>query len=615
MGRHKSGLLLAVLLAALTGCHRPGEPTRPKASGERNTLLIAPHIQGEVYCPQAAADPSVVDEDVAAAVCARARSNGATRVSALLDAMGPRTSPSGRYALGYTLTLPLMRYVRADGRGWSIDSAELANELTLVRDVDRPVVILLSADHFRDSGAALVDRLAQDERNLMWTPAGPLRLGRYFGLPVNAWTFADPEAPIAELKRRLVAAAVAEICRLDAPSKRRIAAVDLLGETHQLYPSFPDPPGYGGGFVVTDYSPASRAAFQAWLAQRFGTIGAFNQAVGGAFADFGKVEPPSRDMTAAGGTRLAHLDSAAAGRLAIYGWAYDPNGPAPRIALFVDGVQRATTIADLNRLDVPEADKTVRTPNVGWRLEYDYRGLAPGVHTLELRAEAHGRVVRFGARRFVVLSKPGETVGPLDTPVPPGTPDSAGLRLVIDGPAPDQPVLFNPLAELWLAYRNAQITHVYEAAADQAATCLPRTQIFSHQIAPQLYGSWNPDLMAVDASQARNPHYLPGTTLYGGSAFGDAFFRFKDRLGWTSYGVSELHPTFPLSVAEMEAMLDRHRRAGARYVAPFYMYVVPARITPTENKLTSWRIMPDNSDPRYGAASFYRAIQDLMRRG
>jgi hypothetical protein len=609
MARYKSGLLLAVLLATVTGC------TRFKTAGEQNTLLIAPHIQGEAFCPEAAADPTIIVDDAAAALCAKAHSNAAARISALLDAVGPRTSPSGHYALGYTLTLPLMRYARWDGRDWAVDTNELANDVSLIRDIDRPVVILLSADHFLDSGEEAVKRLAADDRNLMWTSDGPLKLGQYFGLPVNAWTFADPKAPIAEVKRRLIAAAIAEVCKLDAPSKRRVAAVDLLGEVHQLYPSFPDTPGYGGKFVVTDYSPASRASFRTWLEKRFGTIGAFNRAVGGQYASFQAVQPPSRDVIAAGGTQLAHLDAAAAGRLAIFGWAHDPNGPAPHIALFIDGVRRAVTVADLNRMDVPASNKTVRTPNVGWAFNFDYRGLAPGAHTLELRAEAHDREVRFGARRFIVLSKDGRATGALDIPVPAGTPDTGGMQLDIDGPAADQRVLFNPLAELWLEYRNAQVTEVYAAAADQAVSCLPRTQIFSHQIAPQLYGGWNPDLMAVAASQSRNPHYTNATTLYGGATYGDAFFRLKDRLGWKTYGVSEMHPTFPLSVAEMETMLDRHRRAGARYVAPYYMYAVPSRIIPAVNKLYTWRVMPDNTEARYGGATFYHAIQDLMRRG
>ena len=79
--------------------------------------------------------------------------------------------------------------------------------------------------------------------------------------------------------------------------------------------------------------------------------------------------------------------------------------------------------------------------------------------------------------------------------------------------------------------------------------------------------------------------------------------------------MSELHPTFPLTVSQMEGMLDRHRRAGARFVAPYYMYSVPPRITPGTSELSAWKITPDNPDPRYGAAAFYRAIQDLMRRG
>ena len=73
----------------------------------------------------------------------------------------------------------------------------------------------------------------------------------------------------------------------------------------------------------------------------------------------------------------------------------------------------------------------------------------------------------------------------------------------------------------------------------------------------------------------------------------------------------ELHPTFDLSAPQMEAMLERHRLEGARFVAPYYLYAVPTRIAPLENKLYSWRISKDN--PQYGSANFYDAISDLMR--
>jgi hypothetical protein len=595
--------LAALALVAISGCDRTAKSTFAADPGAGRVLVIAPHIQGEAYCPKAANDPRIIDEDVAAAVCARAHQNAAGRVAALLDAVGPARSPSGHYELGYTLTLPLMRYVRPAGRNWTIDTAELANDISLVRDVDRPVVVYLSLNHFQDSGEAAVKKLAANPRDLMWTAGGPLRLGQYFELPVNAWTLADRGAPIGQLRVQLVAAAAAEICRLQPAARARITAIDLLGEVHQLYPAFPDPPGYNRAFVPTDYSPASVTGFHGWLKERFGTVGALNGAVGGSFANFEAVRPP------------ASPDPASAGRLAVFGWAYDPAGPAPRIALYVDGVRRAEAVADLNRTDVPEASPEVKTPNVGWRIAFDYRGLAPGAHTLELRATARGKVVRFGGRRFVVLARDGRALGPQDVPLAAGSPDSAGLRLVIDGPAPDERVRFDPMAELWLAYRNAQVAETYQAAADTAAKCLSRGLLFSHQITPELNGSWNPELLAVAGSEAANVHYLPGVTLYNGAAFGDAFFRFHAKQGWGAYGVSELNPTFPLSVGQMEGMLDRHRRAGARYVLPYYMFAVPTRIHIGDNKLTAWRITPDNPDRRYGAANFYRAIQELMRRG
>jgi hypothetical protein len=75
-------------------------------------------------------------------------------------------------------------------------------------------------------------------------------------------------------------------------------------------------------------------------------------------------------------------------------------------------------------------------------------------------------------------------------------------------------------------------------------------------------------------------------------------------------GIYDRRP-FDLSQSEMEAMFERHRAAGARFIAPYYLYAVPDRITPPENQLHEWRITKDN--PKYGSATLYRAISDLIR--
>ena len=52
--------------------------------------------------------------------------------------------------------------------------------------------------------------------------------------------------------------------------------------------------------------------------------------------------------------------------------------------IYLDGKERGEATADLNRSDVPEADPKIRTPNVGWRYDLDYRGEMQGMHTLEV---------------------------------------------------------------------------------------------------------------------------------------------------------------------------------------------------------------------------------------
>ncbi len=257
----------------------------------------------------------------------------------------------------------------------------------------------------------------------------------------------------------------------------------------------------------------------------------------------------------------------------------------------------------------------MKTPNVGWRFNYDFRTLRPGRHLLELTAASqNGKLARFGYRPFTVYGMKGGSVPDLTPglPVPPGVQTTEGLRLLIDGPADGQHILYNGMAKLWLEYRNLQVRHYYEQFATLAErSCIPKDKVFSHEITPQLAATWDDELMAVSAAQRPDSLYSPGSTLYGGSAFGQAFFRLKASEGWKTYGVPELHPTFDLDVQQMETMLERHRMEGARFVAPYYLYTVPLRIPPVESKLYEWRISKDN--PNYGSANFYNAISDLMR--
>jgi hypothetical protein len=183
----------------------------------------------------------------------------------------------------------------------------------------------------------------------------------------------------------------------------------------------------------------------------------------------------------------------------------------------------------------------------------------------------------------------------------------------VDGPPPMTSLFYNPLAELWLEYRNIQVADYIKEFAELAdRSCLPREIVFSHQLLPELNSSWDMDLMAVNASQVPNQYYSQGATLYGGTVWGQAFFDWKNAQHWNTYAVSEMHPRFKLSLPRLESMFEAHRQNGARFIAPYFMTIVPWRIRQSQTgDLHGLTISPENH--LLGSDAFYQAIVDTMR--
>ncbi len=587
------------------------------ASGAELPLLIAPHLSGEAFCASAAANNAIVTQEDAVSYCAERNENAASRITTFLDSVGPAISPSGHFALGYTLSLPMLQFYRKSPSGaWLLDHQAISAAIRTVHDVKRPVVVYLSANHFTDGGIKLSDELAKDPTNLMWTSKGPLKTDQYFAIALHAWTLADPDAPITRMRRAAFTAVIDELCRLDPSSRSRIAAVSVLGEVHQLFPDLATDQGYSAGFDVTDYSPKAIVGFRAFLRAKFSTIDALNTWAGSAFGGFDTIQPPAKDIRH---DRLdnffQHIDPFAAGIVAVQGWAFDPSGGTPVLSIYLDGRFEGLAMADLNRTDVAEANHTVTRQNVGWRYNLDYRGEKPGVHTLEIFLEDHGRKTRITSRGLTVVARdqgPSPVLPVVAVQAEPADPKSPVL-VNVDGPAPLTPLFYNPLAQLWLEYRRKMVADYITSFAKIAGqSCLSHDIIFSHQILPQLNSSWDADLLAADASQLPNPAYRPGATLYGGATYGQSFFDWKNAEGWTDYGVSEMNPRFNFPVTEFEAMFEAHRRNGARFIAPYFMSITPDRVAPPAGfGLNEFKISPENH--RLGSDLFYQAISDTMR--
>jgi hypothetical protein len=297
----------------------------------------------------------------------------------------------------------------------------------------------------------------------------------------------------------------------------------------------------------------------------------------------------------------------------MYGWIHDRLGRKLTLKVLLDGEEVGEAEMGYSRTDVTEAVPTITNPNIGFRYGLNYREFAYGIHTLEVLVSTDGDPpVQLSKRDLVVVDRmqtPVTRIPYVDTGAAPMSAD-ANLSGWLDGPPGLQSVFYNPLAQLWLEFRNQVVrNYITQFATIAAKSCIPKSKVYSHQIAPTLYGSWNSDVLAADASRRNSDDYSQGPTLYGGAALGGAFLGLKQRLNWGRYAVNEMHPITPLADAEYAAMFDMHRTGGALFVAPYYLSALPDRLPPGSD-LERFRIAPDNV--RYGSDRYFRSIRSVM---
>ncbi|MHA6768578.1 beta-galactosidase [Sphingobium ummariense] len=589
------------------------------ANIDSRRTVIAPFILGQYFCDDAVDNPEVRNDNEAALFSASIGMNGAGRINRFLDSIGPKVSPSGRFSLGYTLNLPLLRYfTRVDGV-WTLNVEALRHNIRTILDVDRDVVIYLSANHFTDANEELVRELSQDATNLMWGRDGPLPPDDYFNHMIVSWTLSDYHAPITRMREEAFRAAAAIISELPDFAQRRIVAVSVLGEVHDMFPDFVRGPSQTLPVTqTTDYSPVAIHGFRHWLEERFGRIDALNAELGSSYQSFAAVSPPSRNMFQEPVESVfQHVDLSAAGSISVYGWLYDQLQRPTNVDVYLDGIFQGEAEMGLSRTDVTDNNDFISDPNVGWRLDFDFRNVTPGIHAIDIVVRVRGLAPLHMARRWLtVRAADGAAPEPMQ-PVPDlmalYVPMSSETTLMgyADGPEDGRAVIHNPLASLWLEYRNAVVRRYFEHFAGIVISAgIDPALVHSHQMAPNLYGSWNSDLIALDEMQRNPAGYTHGVTLYGGTAFGQSIDRMMQRLGWERYAVNELHTIVPLDQVGYQDMFEHHYRNGATFLAPYYMSIVPDRLL-SGSDLDKYLISPKNE--RCGSNLFWNAISNIMK--
>lgn len=581
---------------------------------ESRRLTLAPMIGGLDACLQNTRSPT---SPYFPPTCTGPEGSAAALVEATLKSLGPVQSPD--LDLGYTLKAPLLDFLRPEGSDWRIDAAAIRRLVNTVRDVPQPVVLYLFSNHF-ESKAPIEKVLASNPANMAVTAKGTLPVDLYYDTNLFPWSVADTTNDISHRRQQVIEAIATELCLQPAAVRERILGITLLGEVHQHFPHFQTGMGFAGPYEVSDYSAKSRQGFRQYLAQQFGSVNQLNSHLGSQFPSWETVEPPDRDIRSQPLEHYwQHIDAFAHGTLPVSGWVAPSPTPAlgqDFIKIYLNGQFWERTRVGLGRQDVLEAEPSLGTANVGWRLDLDFSRLPAGIHQLDVYLERPQEPLRhLGARHISVMDKNQTTPQPVQVralPVAEKAPE--GLRYYIDSPVEASSYYFNPLVKLWHTYRNTQVVD-YLQHFNQIVrqSCLAERPIFIHQLIPFSNPSWDGNKYAVDASLQPLPGLQLGISLYGESAYGNSFFEWLQGTRHRSYGVTEFHPLRAMSPQELSHALDRHRVRGARFVSMFVdTKGIDASLqsTATKQELSMFSFDPANA--KFGSNTLYASMKQAL---
>src|SRR5512140_2400415 len=235
---------------------------------QSSKMLLAPMIgviEPCIFSPAPAAEPQ--DEELGRR-CSGPNGSASALVESTLSELVPPGSRPGRYQLGYTLPVPLLKLFKRAGRDWVIDNDAVGRLVRTIRDTERPVIVYLFSDHF-GVNAPIEEALEADPSNLSATPLGPLQRDKYYGSDIFSWSIASTSNEITQRRVQATRAVLGQICKLGPQQLARIRGVTLLGELHHLFPNFESGMGFGMPYLVSDYTDTSKVGFRAFLQQKY----------------------------------------------------------------------------------------------------------------------------------------------------------------------------------------------------------------------------------------------------------------------------------------------------------------------------------------------------------
>ena len=579
----------------------------------RAPLLVTPLISGVLSCNGGYRNTELQTLEQIEEWCAKNNQTDDLAARTLLDQIEPKGA-HGKVQLGYTLLVPLLElFEQRDGQ-WEISPAKVSKYLNVISAIDRPAVVYLMGNHF-DSSSRHSQELAQNPDNLMSYASGPMTSSRYLGHGVIPFTLRDDERiPVNQYRFKALRHVARQIAAMDPKTRSRIAAITLAGELHQMYPDFENGSGAFDNIQVTDYSAGSQQDFRAWLERKYGSVARLNQQLGFHFSSLAEIEAPSRDIRKMPLQSFAqHYDSYADGSLPIFGWLWDPHRTIDKLSLHIDGQFRSAVQQGLGRIDVSKAKPDVTSTSTGFRELIDFRQMTPGKHVAQIVASSKGKQYLVAEREFIVVPRDQSASASAAEPQRlTGLPEAhqlAGVEYWLDSPKPLQDVYYNPLAREWNLFRAQQVNQLLARfyRIVRAEGIAPEL-LYSHQIVPELNGSWNPVLFESGASISNTSPWRNGVNQYGAST---GMIRFLNDRKVRAYGVPEFNPLQGRNPEAVRQAFVQHYQAGAKFVSPFFLSTIPERLRGPNYK-RQFEIAADN--PVDAGDVLFDALQWFVRK-
>lgn len=572
--------------------------------------LISPMVGGLDVCPSAISK-GINSAYEAAKYCESINETSSTLLEKKLSEFGNKVSPDGRFQVGYTIGFPLLSYVNMNDDGsYSLDKNKIKFRLKLLKDTNRQAIVYLFSNHFSvTNNAETENKIAKaDKSSLMELSNGTSPIDGYFSSKTYPWAINAKSALIDKVRKDVITEIMSQICSLSDKDREKIRAVTVLGEVHYTYPDFFNGMGYNNKFEITDYSPSGVKRFQGYLKDKYKDITNLNKEMGSKFSSFEEIYPPAKDINKEKlDNYFQHIDYASSGELAIYGWAAKKNGDPVKIKIFVDGVDNGYAEYGLNRMDVYQQKPELGRSSVGYRYFLDITKLEPGIHRVDVVRDNNGKLTLMKSIDVPVMDRSQSAPKVISTGLK--LADEKEILYWNDYPETMKPVYYNPLSAEFYNFRKASVAAEIKNYAELVgSSCIDKSKVFSHQIAPMFNGDWNLEKTAVTDSLKKNESYNIGFNTYGSAFYGDVTFDWLKKNNISRYGIPEAHAMVSSQKVITEAF-DKHHAQGALFISPYYIEIQPDNFG-VDKEHAKFKIEKDNT--QYYSSSMFNAIKNIM---